>query len=162
MSVDSTQIFTDMGAMMAKSDEVLVVHILSNSGQLAPSGQAPITVYKAQVLQTLKGRTNDTISFSVPFGMVAFDSKTRAYTRIPQFHPFRNGGRYMVCLRFSQGAERQTTPGYRLTGSGVQGGFRLKEEKVYPLYSADQLTVEYKGMAVPQFLSGVKSLLTAP
>jgi hypothetical protein len=159
MTVDTTQLYTDMGAMMAKSDEVLLVHILSNSSQLSPSGQAPITVYRAQILQRLKGRSNGTVTFSVPFGMVAFDSKTHAYTRIPKFHPFRNGGRYMVCLHFSQGSERQLTPGYRLTGSGVQGGFRLKEEIVYPLYSGDQLTTEYKGMAVPQFLTSVRSLL---
>ncbi|MGB8132507.1 MAG: hypothetical protein WCG81_22155, partial [Candidatus Angelobacter sp.] len=161
MTVDATKLFTDMAPMMAKSDEVLLLHILSNSSQLSPSGQAPITVYKAEILQTLKGRTYGTVTFSVPFGMVAFDSKTHAYTRIPNFHPFRNGGRYMVCLHFSQGTERQLTPGYRLTGYGVQGGFRLKAEKVYPLYSGDQLTPEYKGMAVPQFLTSVRALLPA-
>ncbi|MGO9270285.1 MAG: hypothetical protein ACLQOO_08550 [Terriglobia bacterium] len=152
----------DLPSLMQKSDEVLIVHILGNSCQVSPSGEDPITVYEGEVLRKYKGYTvGDRIAFSVPVGGVEFDPKTRASTAVEGFRPMLNGERYLLFLHFARGDERKLAAGLRLTGDGVQGAFKLEEEKVYAAYHEDSLWRKYRGVGVPQFLNDVESLAAA-
>ncbi len=143
---------------MKASDEVLLVHITDNVCQLSPSGEDPITMYKGIVLRKWKGHTFDSVTFSIPMGLVSFADNSRAFTSIPSFRALQNGGRYVVFLRFSQGEERRLMPALKLTGDAIQGAFALENERVSPVFWADSLSKIYRNAAVPKFVDEVKSL----
>jgi hypothetical protein len=153
------ELHANLVSLMKQSDEVLLVHIVRNSCQISPSGEQPITIYQAVVLRKWKGPVvQDVVYFAVPMGHLQFDKQTSAISSVHGFHPLVNGKRYVLFLRFARDQERQLTPARRLTGSAVQGAFRLEDEKVMPAYELDKVARKYSRMSVAQFLEEVQTL----
>jgi hypothetical protein len=130
--------YADLPSLMRASDEVLLVNVASGFGELSPSGNSVFTLYTLQVMQAWKGPASKTVYLSVPDGWLAFDANTRAHASWRNFRPLQKGARYVVFLRYARGAEKQETPGRRLTGGGIQGAFELTDQdQVEPMFRED-------------------------
>jgi len=158
--VDPAKLYPSLSQLVKASEQVLLVHINRNWGQLSPSGTDPTTMYEATLIQSLKGPPPDrTVLFSVPAGTVAFGPHSHATVNVQGFLPAQNGKRYLLCLRFAQGAEKQITPGLRLTGGdGVQGAFVLEDEQARANFGDDPIAPQYYHRPVSAFLNEVQGL----
>lgn len=157
--VSAAKLLPSLKALFDASDRVVIAQIVRSDCQLAPSGVDAITMYGALVLRNMKGsRLGQVLDFSVPVGMVAFDRTTRASVSVPGFRPMRNGGRYVLFLRWSEQEEKQTTPALRLAGEGVQGAFELDDETVMPAFTGDVLHHKYHSVSASAFLAELQSL----
>jgi len=146
-------LYPDLASLMKASDEVLVVHMVSNAGTLAPSGSGAITVHQALVIQSIKlGIPNQTIWISVPVGTVIFDHNTRATASYQGFMPPSDGDRHVVFVRHPRGQEQ----------NGVQGAFLLNDQdQVEPAFREDALWRTYWHVSTENFLNTLTALAAA-
>jgi hypothetical protein len=156
-------LYPDLASLMKASDEVLIVHMVSNAGTLAPSGSDAITVHQALIIQSIKlGIPNQTIWISVPVGTVIFDHNTRATASYQGFMPPSDGDRHVVFVRHPRGQEQTVLPGLRLTGDGVQGAFLLTDQdQVEPAFREDGLWRTYWHVSTESFLNTLTALAAA-
>jgi hypothetical protein len=142
-------LYPDLASLMKASDEVLIVHIVSNAGTLAPSGSDAITVHQALIIQSIKlGIPNQTIWISVPVGTVIFDHSTRATASYQGFMPPADGDRHVVFLRHPRGQE--------------QGAFLLNDQdQVEPAFREDALWRTYWHVSTESFLNTLAALAAA-
>lgn len=153
---------SDLRELVAKSDEVVLVHILANRCTISPNGKAPITLSRALVLRRLKGSkhsSNKIMLFSMPTGHLRFVDGMTAHVYSPNFHVPNPGERYIAFLRHSDEAERELTPELRLSaGDGMQGLFGVKHELISPSFRTGNIAEKYRGMPVTTFLKELKSI----
>ena len=136
--IDPATLYSDLSALMQKSEEVVLVSDGNHARALSPSGEHVIEYFDAKVLRTWKGshKVGDLLTFAMPFGAVQCElgplqsgsSFSTAFTMTGGFdwETIRYSGPYVLFLRHSQGNETKVVPGLRLTGGdGMQGLFVL-------------------------------------
>jgi len=151
----------DLPSLMTRSNEILLVHLLTTYGGVSPSGNSVLTHYEAQILQSWKGahRAGDVVTVWVPAGGLVFPDGTQASRRVRGLSGLRSGGRYVLFLRSSSKSNNsQNIPGFWLVGDGVQGAFLLDEEKVRAAYTQGALWEAYNQSDVSGFLDKLGGL----
>jgi hypothetical protein len=154
---------SDLPSLITRSDEVLLVHLLTSYGGLSAAGDKVQSHYDVQVLRSWKGphSAGDVVTFFVPAGGFVFHDGTKAERSVRGFAPMLNGGRYVLFLRSSTAAG-QSAPSLWLAGDGVQGALLLAEEKVRPVYEKGSLWQNYHGRAVSALLTELDANLGLP
>jgi hypothetical protein len=149
----------DLTSLVTRSDDVVLVHLLTSYGGLSADGSNVQSHYDVQVLQSWKGShvAGDVLTVSVPAGGLLFPDGARAETRVNSFLPLRSGGRYLMFLHASSSNATPATPGLWLVGGGVQGAFLLHEQKVHPAYAQGALWKAYGGHDIAAFLAELDS-----
>jgi hypothetical protein len=144
----------DLPSLVTRSDEVVLVHLLTSYGGISPDGNNVQSHYDVQVLQSWKGPhvAGDVLTVSVPAGGLLFPDGAQAETRVNSFLPLRSGGRYLLFLHASS-SNATAAPGLWLVGDGVQGAFLLHEEKVHPAYARGALWKSYGDHNLAAFLA---------
>jgi hypothetical protein len=153
--IDSTKLKGSLAAMFDASDVVVLAHIESAVGSLAPAGTEPIMSYKAVVIKGWKGHQQNEVTFSQPGGMVSLEPGVKAISRIPGVGLLRPGSRCVLFLRFARGKEREIAPALTLTGEGVQGAFTLDGGVVKPIMMRDTVGATYRLTPESQLLGDI-------
>jgi hypothetical protein len=145
----------DLPSLVTRSDEVVLVHLLTSYGGLSADGNNVQSHYDVQVIQSWKGShvAGDVLTVSVPAGGLLFPDGVRAEIRVNSFLPLRSGGRYLLFLHASSTDATAAAPGVWLVGDGVQGVFLLHEQKVHPAFAQGALWKAYGGHDVAAFLA---------
>jgi hypothetical protein len=153
----------DLPALINRSDEIVLAHVLTSYGGVAASGDRAQSHYDVQILQSWKGShaSGDVITLFVPAGGLRFADGTLAQRNVRELEPLRNGGRYVLFLR-STTTDGQSAPSLWLTGDGVQGAFLLAEEKVQPVYKKGPLFQTYNRQGVSAFIAELNANLGRP
>ena len=144
----------NLPSLMERSEEVVLAHVLTSSGGISTAGDSVQSHYDVQILRSWKGQrlAGDVVTVYVPAGGLPFADRTSVETRVRGFSALVNGGRYVLFLQaFSAGDPG--TASFQLVGDGVQGAFRLSEEKVQPLYQQGPLWRAYSHQTVSAFLA---------
>jgi hypothetical protein len=144
----------DLPSLVSRSDEVVLVHLLTSYGGLSADGSNVQSHYDVLVIQSWKGThlAGDVLAVFVPAGGLLFPDGARAETRVNSFLPLRSGGRYLMFLHGSS-SNAATAPSLWLVGDGVQGAFLLHEQKVHPAYAQGALWKAFGGHDVAAFLA---------
>jgi hypothetical protein len=153
----------DLPSLTARSDEVLLVHLLTSHGGVSAAGDRVQSHYDVQVLRSWKGPhiAGDVITFFVPAGGFLFHDGIQAERSVRSFSALFDGGRYVLFLR-SSAVAGQSDPSLWLVGDGVQGAFLLTEEKVRPVYQQGPLWQNYNQRAVSALLTELDASLGLP
>jgi hypothetical protein len=154
-------LYANLASLVKSSEYIFVAHINWGSSTLSPSGSDVLTMYEATVIQQLKGRVmpGRNFQFSVPVGVLGLDAHTTAAVSVQDFLPPERGKRYLLCIRYAHGDERQLTPGMRLTGDAVQGIFELDDEQVVAGFREDPFWQGYHHAPVSALIKEVRDLV---
>jgi hypothetical protein len=138
--IASETLVADLGALMEKSDEVILAGILDQAYLLSPSGESVASYYEVRVIRNWKGThgAGDVLTFGVPSGSVDCAPSGPNHS---SFTVLRGEGAdwqgvnpgwgegpyvYVLFLRQSAGDETHLVQGLRLAaGEGVQGMFLI-------------------------------------
>lgn len=134
-SVDPNTLVQDLGALMERSDEVVLTGTpYRSSSVFSPSGESVTTYQNVQVIRSWKGSHNvgDTLTFGVPAGVVhcgMTDSRQSVYVSTMNGTAEWNiayQGSYLLFLRHPQGKETELVQTLLPTaGGGLQGMFPI-------------------------------------
>jgi hypothetical protein len=131
LTVDPAALEPELGSLMEKSDEVVLVgQSYSNMVAISPSGKDVAKYFDAKVLRSWKGshKPGDTITYAIPDARLYCTASLRArviFWTSPGIDWDGNlWGPNILFLRKSRADETQFLPGLRLTGgNGLQGAY---------------------------------------
>lgn len=136
-AIDPRSLAPDLGALMEKSDEVvLAAQTYRNLSLLSPSGQSVATYFEVYVIRSWKGSYNvgDILTFGVPVGSVHC-GETETHKSVyfstmigtSELKGYGSDGPSVLFLRKAKGGEAQLVQGLiPAGGEGLQGMFPIR------------------------------------
>ena len=137
----------DLHTLTEKSDEVILVGVISYDSVPSPSGQSVATYDQARVIHSWKGphHAGDVLVFGTPYGILdcaptpsptPSTPKTRIY--LGGLSPAGGPYLYVLFLRQAKGDETQLVQGlFPAAGQGTQGMFMIPVPELRKDYSGD-------------------------
>jgi hypothetical protein len=137
--LDPRGLASDLAALAAKSEEIVLGHVVRARGLLDPTGESVVTEYDVLVLRSWKGRYKggSIMKVAVPAGSYRFRDAVRAQSLVKGFSGLVDGGRYVFFLVTAGGQLVPDDSALALAGEGIQGAFLLQDEKVSSVYQQD-------------------------
>jgi hypothetical protein len=133
-AIDPKTLVANLGALMQKSDEVILVGVSTASVSVfSPSGESVAGYFDVKVIRSWKGPHNvgDVLTFALPAGAVDCGEteahKSIYFSTMAGTTEWKNNyypGPYVLFLRQAQGKEKQMVQGlFPAAGEGLQGMF---------------------------------------
>jgi hypothetical protein len=137
----------DLHTLMEKSDEVILVGVISHDSVLSPSGRSVATYDQARVIHSWKGphHAGDVLVFGMPYGIIDCTPTPSPTPSMPKTR-FELGGSlpatgpylYVLFLRQANGDETRVVQGlFSAAGEGTQGMFMIPVPELREGYSGD-------------------------
>jgi hypothetical protein len=116
-----------LAALVDSANNVVLVHVLTDSCQVSAVEPAPTTKCEGLILLSWKGLTDrGSIAFSIANGVVRPGNISSASSEQPT-RPFQTGGRYLLALRYAKDWEGRPSTERPWTADEVQAALEFKD-----------------------------------
>ncbi len=125
-----TSVTPDAGlaALVNSANDVVLVHILTDSCQIPKVEPAPTTKCEGLILLSWKGlKDSDSIAFSIASGGVRLPGNIPSISSSQPIRPFQAGGRYLLSLRYAKDWEGRPPWERPLNADEVQAALEFKD-----------------------------------
>lgn len=131
-----------LAALVNSANNVVLVHVLTDSCQIPTVEAAPTTKCEGLVLLSWKGLTDrGSIAFSIANGVVRLSGNVSSTSSEQPIRPFQTGGRYLLSLRYAKDWEGRPSTERPWTADEVQAALEFKDTAdVQPVLALDGMS----------------------